>query len=462
MRPGVLRAYQSLPAGLRSLAATVRGHRLNAWRYGPETERLVAEALEREHWPAERWRAWRDQRLAQVLDRAARRVPFYRERWAERRRRGDRASWEVLEHWPVLGKEALRADPRAFVADDRDPRRMFHAHTSGTSGKPVMLWWRRPTLRAWYALFEARLRRWNGVTRDDRLAMVGGQLVVPFERTTPPYWVWNGAMRQLYMSSYHLRPEAVPAYLDAIRRYRVRYALGYASSLHSLALLALEQGLDAPRLGVALTNAEPLTEAQRGAIGRAFDCPVRETYGMTEMVCGATECDRGHLHLWPEAGMLEVLGDDSDEPCAAGAVGRFVCTGLLDEDMPLVRYEVGDRGTAPAHARPCACGRTLPVLTGIEGRQDDVVLTRDGRRIGRLDPVFKADLPLREAQIVQETRERLRVRLVPAAGWGPAHEADLAARIRGRVGDMEIVFDRVGEIPRSANGKFRAVVSQLR
>ena len=461
MHRSLLHVYQRLPAPVRSWVATVRGRRLNAWRYGPETEGLVAEARARERWSPGEWSVWREERLARLLHRAATRVPWYREHWAERRRRGDRSSWEVLAHWPVLGKEPLRAQPRAFVADDRDPRRMFHAHTSGTSGKPLSLWWGRGTLHRWYALLDLRLRGWNGVSRHDPYAMLGGQLVAGFEQRRPPFWVWNAAMNQLYMSSYHLRPDAAAAYLDAMREHRVRYALGYSSSFFALALAALERGLAPPELAVVMTNAEPLTTVQRERIGHAFRCPVRETYGMTEMACGASECESGRLHLWPDAGVLEVLADDGDEPAPAGTVGRFVSTGLLDEDMPLIRYQVGDRGAVAADAA-CACGRTLPVLAGIEGRQDDVVLTRDGRRIGRLDPAFKSDLPIREAQVVQETLDRLRVRLVPAAGWGPRHEADLAARLRERVGDMEIVFESVAEIPRSANGKFRAVVSMLR
>src|SRR5689334_6579950 len=148
--------------------ASARGWQLQSWRYGPETERLVAEAFERERWSLDRWRDWQEERLAFVLHRAATQIPYYREQWAARRRAGDHASWEVLENWPVLEKDPLRQQGRAFVADDCDVRQMFHDHTSGTSGKSLDLWYRRETVREWYALFEARWRRWYGVTMRDR------------------------------------------------------------------------------------------------------------------------------------------------------------------------------------------------------------------------------------------------------------------------------------------------------
>jgi phenylacetate-CoA ligase len=339
---------------------------------------------------------------------------------------------------------------------------LYQEQTSGTTGKPLRLWLSRQTVRDWFALFEARVRRWNGVSRTDRWAMLGGQLVVPVSQHRPPFWVWNAGMKQLYMSSYHLSSDTIPDYLEAMRRYGVTYLLGYASSMTTVAQTLLERGIPALPLRVAISNAEPLSDSQRERISSAFRCPVRDTYGMAEIVCGASECASGSLHLWPEAGILEILQDDRDEAAPQSAPGRVVCTGLLNADMPLVRYEVGDRGVLGSAETPCACGRLLPRLGQIEGRTDDLVVTPDGRRIGRLDPVFKADLPIREAQIVQEAVDCVRVRLVPAPGFGPSHARSVRHRLGQRLGEaVHVVVETVAEIPRGPGGKFRAVVSLL-
>ena len=455
-----LRLYHRLPAPARSIAASLRGYYLRSWRYGPETDRLVAEALEREGWSAQRWKSWQDERLAFVLHRAATQVPYYREQWARRRAAGDRAGWEYLESWPILEKEPLRQHARAFVAEGCDTRRMFHEHTSGTSGKSLDLWWSRATVREWYALFEARNRAWHGVSLGDRWAILGGQLVAPVAQRRPPFWVWNAALNQLYMSSYHLAPDLVPFYLDAIRDNRVAYLWGYTSALYALAREALRLGRRDLKMRVALTNAEPVFDYQREAIEAAFQCPVRETYGMAEIVAAASECPRGRLHIWPEVGWVEALEDD--RPAAYGAAGDLVCTGLLNADQPLIRYRLGDRGALEDPAVTCGCGRTLPLLRSVEGRVDDVVLTRDGRRIGRLDPVFKAALPVVEAQIVQESLDQLRVRFVPAPDYTEADGRSIVERIHDRVGgDMRVVLEPTDAIPRSANGKFRAVVRNI-
>lgn len=450
--------YHSLPNPARSVAASLRGLYLRSWRYGPETEQLVAQALERELWSAEAWRGWQEARLALVLERAATQVPYYRDQWTARRRMGDRASWQLLENWPLLEKESLRRNPRGFVADDCQVRQLFHERTSGTSGTPLDLWWSRSTVRAWYALFEARWRRWHGVTRDDRWAILGGQLVTPVAQKDPPFWVWNAPLNQLYMSSYHLAPDLLPHFFSALRRYRVRYLFGYSSALHALAYGTEACYPTELRLAVAITNAEPVLDDQRAAISGGFRCPVRETYGMAEIVAAAGECEAGRLHLWPEVGWLEVMEGTDHVP--RGKPGEFICTGLLNADMPLIRYRVGDRGALPADEHPCTCGRGLPLLDGVAGRSNDVLITPEGRRVFWLNPVLYG-IPVREAQIVQETLHRIRVRYVAAPAFTAAAGRTMVERLRDRLGNVQVILEEVAEVPRGANGKFRAVVSEV-
>lgn len=451
MNSQLLAMYHCLPAPTRSMVASLRGWYLNRWRLSGDSARLVDEARDRDHWSPARWQAWREERLAFILERAATRVPYYRDYWAARRRRGDQASWDQLENWPLLEKERVRATPRAFLADDCQPRKMFVERTSGTTGTPLEIWRSHATVAQLYAIATARTRGWDDLPPGARWARLGGQLVTPVQQRRPPFWVWNWAMRQLYLSSYHLSPDLIPHYLDALVEYRIIYLSGYPSAIHALAQQALRAGRRDLRMAAVYTNAEALYPDQRRTIAAAFNCPVRETYGMAETVAGASECANGGLHQWPESGHIEVQPD-----------GEFVCTGLLNPDMILIRYRVGDRGRLADRAQPgCRCGRTLPLMGGIEGRADDVLLTRDGRAAPQLDIVFDGIGTIREAQIIQERLDFVRVRVAPAPGFTAAHEQTITMGVRERMGEVQVVVDRVETIPRTANGKLRAVVCNL-
>jgi phenylacetate-CoA ligase len=261
------------------------------------------------------------------------------------------------------------------------------------------------------------------------------------------------------MSSYHLAPDLLPYYFDALKHFRISYVFGYTSSLYAIADEALQKDRNDLQMIVAITNAEPVFDYQRRTIAEAFQCSVRETYGMAEIVAAASECTLGKLHLWPEVGWVEFF--NSIQSTATDVSGDLVCTSLLNADMPLIRYRVGDTGVLPVLGDVCSCGRTLPVLASIEGRADDMLYTSDGRRIGRLDSVFKAQLPLREAQIIQEALDRIRVRYVPTANFTPVVARSLIRRLQERLGRVEVLLERVDEVPREKNGKFRAVICNL-
>lgn len=450
MSEALINIFHKLPGWMKSGAASLHGLHLRSWRFGPETPRLMREVLEREQWDAGRWRQWQQERLSQVLHRAATRVPYYRDHWAARRRQGDSSSWELLENWPLLEKEEVRKQPRAFLADDCDPRRMFYAHTSGTTGTPVDLWRSRKTMRSLYALSLARTRGWQGLKPKDRWAKLGGQMVTLGSRREPPFWVWNAALNQLYMSTYHLAPALIDHYLDALAQYRIEYLFGYTSSVFALAQEVLRLNRRDIKLKVVITEAEPLFEHQRRVISEAFGCPVRETYGMGEIVTAASECPSGTLHQWPEIGWVEVLDDNL--PVGPGELGEFVCTSLLNADMPLIRYRVGDRGRMHSDEH-CPCGRTLPSVSVVEAGSYDLLITRDGRRIFGLEDVFFS-MPIRQAQIVQERLDLIRARYVPAPEFTQESASSIVKRVQSRMAGVQVILEPVEDIPRSANGKF--------
>ncbi|HEV8117228.1 MAG TPA: hypothetical protein VGQ32_01820 [Thermoanaerobaculia bacterium] len=450
--------YRRLPHPARSLAASARGLYLKHWRYGARTEEEVEGALDRDTWTAERWKAWVDERLAGLLRRAASGVPYYRSYWKRMRSAGKGLSPEILENWPILSKETVRENPLAFVADDRDAGRMFRSRTVGTTGRPLSIYATRDTLVRHYALFEARVRRWHGVSRTDRSAMFGGQLIVPRSRKKPPFWVRSKPLNQLYLSSYHLSSTSAPDYALALRRHAPSHLVTFPSSGALLAAQCLESGIALPKLAV-FCGSEMLLDSQRELFTQAFGSTPRNTYGMVEMAAAASECSEGSLHSWPEQGFVEVLDDASDTAAGAGKSGRLIATGLLNEDMPLIRYDTGDRATLSESS--CRCGRGLPVLERVEGRSRDLVVTRDGRRIWWWNPVFYG-LPVAQGQIFQESLDLIRARVVTSGPFGEQETRQLVYRIRLRLGvPSHVLVEIVPELPRTSGGRVRSVISLL-
>jgi phenylacetate-CoA ligase len=445
------RIFYLLPSLGKDIAVSLYGMKRSAWRYNKESDRLIEDAAQRESWSFARWKAYQDEQLELLLHRAYHHVPYYRDYWSKRRQSGDRSSYTDLKNWPIINKQVVRANTLAFLAADCNPAKMYHEHTGGTSGSPLNVYWSKITTLKYYAIFERRIRNWHGVTRHTRYGILGGQMLVPFSQKKPPFWVRNFGMNQLYMSSYHISKDTVKAYLDAMTSFGVEYLFGYASSLYSIAHLGRMLNLQFPTLKVAISNAEPLFEYQKETISAAFGCEVVNTYGMSELVAaGCTSVSsNGKIELWPEVGIIEENTADDR---------RFICTGILNQDMALIRYDLGDNGVLEY---PGSGRLDFFNIQELLGRNDDLVITRDGRRIGRLDTVFKKDLGIVEAQIVQEDFDKFIINVVPDGNFNEGTKWALVESLKERVGDVDVNVELVNKVPRTSMGKFRAVISKV-
>jgi phenylacetate-CoA ligase len=68
---------------------------------------------------------------------------------------------------------------------------------------------------------------------------------------------------------------------------------------------------------------------------------------------------------------------------------------------------------------------------------------------------------VRQGQIVQEAIRRIRVRFIPTPAFTDGAGQTLVARIRDRLGDVDVVLEPVAELPRTAAGKVRAIVGNV-
>jgi phenylacetate-CoA ligase len=286
--------------------------------------------------------------------------------------------------------------------------------------------------------------------------MMGGRPIVPGDAAKPPYWRFNRQWRQLYLSSYHVSRRSAPGYIEALRTYGSKWMTGYGSAIAALAESAWEAGVEPYPLRAVIVSGDTLLPAMRSSIERFFRCRCFDSYGQSEGVATTMECAHGRMHVLPQVGIVEILGDDGSR-CAPGETGEIVATGLLNRSMPLIRYRTGDRAAWSAD-QACACGTLGPIIESLEGRVDDYLETRDGRRIGRLSTAVKRSPSIHSAQIVQDRIGHAYLLVRPGEGY--RHEDSIAIRedLIERIGDFELEIVEVAEIPKTPTGKMRLVV----
>ncbi len=453
------RIYAALPIPLQNLACTWAGWRRARLRMGGVFHQRLLEWEQTGHSSVHALHAIQRERLVRIVEIALAHVPYYRDLPPPSTERDPAvAIAETLARIPPLEKVTYRDAPERFRALHIPTRRLIRGRTSGTTGTALPLWY---TVEAIVEEFATvwRQRRAFGVKIGDPNLTFNGPIVVPFDQDRPPYWRRNYWGRQVLFSLYHMAPQNLRDYVEAIHELPATYVQGYPSSLHLVAraMLELDRPIERGRLVGVFTSSESLLAFQRAAIEEAFGAPVRDRYGTSELAVSMTACAYNRLHVDMEFGIVEV---EPVEQTAEWVRGPLLVTGFANEATPFLRYRVGDVGTRLK--RPCECGRPGDVFLDVDGRIEDYVATPDGRLIGRLDHVFKDQLAVAEAQILQDRPDAIEVRVVRRPDYDARSELDLLTEIRARLGgEIRVDVRYADHIPREANGKFRAVKSAV-
>jgi phenylacetate-CoA ligase len=455
-------AYNHSPIWLQNLAITAYGTRLRYRRYSGKYAEYLSSLLSTERASARELRELQNTALRRLVQHATKYVPYYAESREYRRIEKSLLTIETLpDLLPVLSKATVRANAKQFHSNAYKSGELLTLNTSGTSGTPLDIKATAMAVQKNYAFF-SRMLRWYGVAPiKDRGVTFAGRLIIPPDQRGPPFWRYNRAMKTLLMSAYRLTEESIPLYIEEMERFGPQFIDSYPSAIHAVASwINRNSARRTVRPKVIVTSSETVLDFQREAIEGAFACPLRDHYGCAEMAAWITQCEHGRYHVNPEYGIVEIIRADGSR-CLPGEVGQLCCTGLVNEAMPLIRYSIGD--SAAFADGTCECGRQYPLIEGLVGRTDDLIVTPEGQQIGRLDPAFKGVGGMVEAQIIQTAEAEVEVLVVPQEKFDARASESLRAEILKRLSpSMRVTIRVVDAIPREPNGKFRAVVSRVK
>jgi phenylacetate-CoA ligase len=406
---------------------------------------------------------YQNTQLQRIVAHAVRKVPFYREMFSKLGLRADDiASVDDLKRLPLLARETVRRDPDAFHADNWMRYRPRAAHTSGTSGFPLEFYTDRDS-NALEFVHYWRHWSWAGFHLGDRFAELASIHFLRRPRLDGKSFDLQATYGRLLLNSMRLTRANAGDYASVLRRFKPLYLKGLPSALYHLATLLPATGIALRPVRAIFSGGEVVTREIRQTIESAFQCPLLDSYGQMERAACIAQCPHGSYHVLSDYGILELVDPrpaDEDGIVLAGAVG----TTLYNRAMPLLRYEIGDLIEVFQNPPRCRCGRSFPVVRGVRGRVAAAIVTPEGRRESALF-ALPAILPgIAFLQFIQETPERVEVRVVRSDNFDA--DCDLALRrcLREALGpSIEVEFRYVAfeETERDGSGKHPIVISSI-
>jgi phenylacetate-CoA ligase len=422
-------------------------------RYARTYRDTLFRLLENEHRPTADLFEEQRRNLVDLLSHASSHVPFYKQYFREHGLKlKDIEGPEFLLKLPIITKAMINENLSDFIDERLDPTKLVEFKTSGSTGVKFVFKGADSMYKKEAAFVTRAYRAHGSRLYDDWSIWI--RRYVP-QGSDAPLFKKDHELRRVYMSAYHLNNSSVHDYVRTINDLGYKTISTYPSTAYILACLLEEENLQIPRVESIHLASEMLMDEWALLIKRVLpDVRLKAHYGQMEKASFFHQEESDDYVDNLEYGFTEFVQSD-DQLSVIG-------TGFLNYAMPFIRYDTGD--TAELLDYEVESGIGLPVrVKRFIGRRDDIIVTADGNRLPGVNfyTMMYKIRGVKMFQIIQEERDKVRVKVVPNSYWNDAMAEQTRLALSERLGSTKIYIEECTEITRNERtGKIRCIVNQ--
>lgn len=454
---------EKLPPSLKYVLKYAYGTIPPHIRYGKTFRDPYRFLQESQWWSRDQLEEYQLDQLKQLLHHAYENVPYYRRLFDERGLKPkDFQDFKDLRKLPYLTKEIIQNNVEDLKARNIPSHKFQYVTTSGSTGIPLGFYYETGVTTAKELAFIHTL--WNrvGYRPGDKCVVLRGNVVPSADEGK--YWEYNPLDKNLIMSSYHLTDTTIPLYIAKIRQFRPDYFQAYPSVITILARYMKEHNIPPfPSVRAILCGSENLYPAQRALLEDIFFCRVYSWYGHSERAVLAGECEKSTCyHVFPEYGFVELVGSDDKPVTNENSMGEVIVTGFLNHVFPFIRYRTMD--LAWTLNATCQCGRNYPLLKKVEGRLQELIITKTGRLISMTAINMHSDVfdNVKQFQFFQEKKGEVIFNIIKKDTYTSRDTRYIENELQKKLGaDVDLHTCFVDHIPRTQSGKYRWLIQKL-
>ncbi len=400
-------------------------------------------------------------KLKKLLAYSYKTVPYYQILFNENGiHPDDIVSYNDFLKVPLLSRKQIAENRDALISDAYTRSELKSASSSGSTGQPLTLYHTKD-FRLWSKAHQLRNYNWcGGYTIGDKFALLWGSELY-FKFKTYLDIIENYLQNRIEFNTFRLNETNMLKICRTLERFKPTLISSYPSSLLFMSEIMEKYNIVITPSAIQTTS-ETLTENDRSLISKKFNCKVLDKYGSreTNVIASECECQTG-MHINCENTFVEFIRDN--KPVKPGELGEIVVTNLNNYGMPLIRYSIGDLGVQAAEQ--CTCGRTLPLMQKLSGRESDIISTSKGDMIDSyfFSYLFQNFGEIAYFQVIQDTIDELVIHIVlNTSVEKDSFEKKIIEKINLITGNsFSILFRYVDTIPVEASGKRRLTISKV-
>jgi len=402
-----------------------------------------------------------EKQLRHLIEFSYENVPYYRDLFKGLGLLpGDIRTIEDLEKLPILTKDIIKEHWEEFKPANLPSMKYYKHATGGSTGTPFTY---RISKRDRFLGGALLYRGWGygGYELGDRTVFLAGSSLGFDTKSRLTTFVHETGRNLKKLSSFDMGENEMREYVQTINSFKPRFIRGYASSIYFFAKWIEENNLSIHSPTAVFTTSDNLFPHMRRKISEIFNCEVYDGYGLNDGGVSAYECpEHAGLHIDTERSIMDVV--DSEGHQMDRGEGQILATSLYNYAMPFIRYTTGDDGHIIDDV--CGCGRGYPLLKEIMGRTTDVLFTPEGKNIHGwffLYIFWDYGKGIKEYQVVQETLEKIVVKIVPEDGFDESQLTRIREVVAKRSPGWDIEFKYVDAIDRTRAGKYKFIINEV-
>lgn len=404
-------------------------------------------------------------RVQSIVSFAYRTVPYYRETMNRLGLcPGDFRTADDLARLPLLEREQLQRDPEYFISTAQILNRCLKLRSGGSTGAPCTVYYDTT------ALFQNAAH--GERERSIITSLVGKTFGYRETVFAPPF---SSAYEvQQFCRKRALFPPKVRIHrqylslLDSpektirlLNDFRPDVVQSYGSYLEMLLAYLQARGESFHRPKVITYSSDGLSDSVKSMLENSFNIPVLSTYQAVEAFKIGFECQH-HLGLHLNIDLYPVrIINATGGTLSVGESGDVIVSNLIDRATVLLNYRLGDIATILPDQ--CPCNRSLPLLSFLQGRSDDLIKSTSGQLVHpqAVRTIFTDEEAVWQYQVVQQTVTHFDVAIVApeTCDQRQVRERIAAKFFRTFAEDITVNISFVASIDRTAAGKSRPVIS---
>lgn len=394
-----------------------------------------------------------------LLKYAEQHVPYYKQLFSKiGLSSNDISKPEYFEKIPVLRRENIIEDYDLFFSDEVNPKKMKISTTGGSTGIPLKI---AMSPRINREISKWRMLHWWGLEPNvDMASLYRGVPVSEIKKMVLA--IVNWPQNVIRFDATNMNSSNIAIFIDQLQKYHPSLIHGYVGAVDAIADYILEHNIQVPAPVVVWLTAAPVNKIQEKKITQAFNAPVCDQYGCSELFFISAECPKKEgLHIFSDSIRVEILNEQNNA-VTKGEYGNIVFTNLEEYGFPLIRYANGDQGRYID--KQCSCGMSLPLMDKVKGRISDNIILPNGKIISGeyLTTIFDDFTDyVKQFQVIQRKDDSIDINVVFSNEDKQDNIVNLVkAEFDKRIDDQVIVKVNIVAKVESSKGKLQFIIKE--